>query len=359
MIKKGSLYCASDKALNDALRQHKMTKTALHELMYSRGMLVSNELDKEDIALHLSRINHDYFDHALISEKLATSSRKEKHQSKKTTTQVSRESIEEAIKQLIDNRQDFEDEITHTVHQNSIEIDVTYSYLDYNKSEFKQLVKKDATISIEFLNDEICIRNPDNEYIGIFCEELLDEIEKESNQEVQYRKISLSGTTDPRDKIRFFEHLISNIDGFDLYNVSDVTVFHPDSGEENKEKLGTFVKKASLNGDGIFESGELKDLFKKGFYIYKVSWASTKMVDNEPRLYLFHAQFNDPEFCSDFSYLVKGYRPKGEKSDFSKQTKPLTKVEDIQLMRRIETCAYSALDEIKATSSGGQSNEQP
>ncbi|MEM5730590.1 hypothetical protein AAEI00_02660 [Shewanella algae] len=263
MIKKGGLYSASDKAFFDALCQHKMSKPALQELLWRRGILKSSKAEKEEIARYFSRLDHDYFDHKSISEKVSTGSNREKQTAHFSSVPVALETIETVAKELVNTRKEIDNSISFVTTEKSVQVKVSYSYYDHNKPEFKQLVTKDALISIETSEEGLSLRAPDNEYVSEITSKILSDIEDKHENELDIETISLHGIDDVEKKISFFESLITGIDNMQLYDVSDVAVFNPDTGDE--DDLGVYVKRASLNGEGVLKSGELKQFYKKGF----------------------------------------------------------------------------------------------
>src|SRR5690554_4564320 len=128
MIKKGSLYSASDKAFFDALCQQKMSKPALQELLWRRGIIRSNKTEKDSIARHFSRLEHDYFDHKKISEKVSTGSNREKQTFTFLTPSLSLEDLEGVAKELVNDRKELDNKIDFTATKRSLNIDVSYSY---------------------------------------------------------------------------------------------------------------------------------------------------------------------------------------------------------------------------------------
>lgn len=340
MIKKGSLYSASDKAFFDALCQHKMSKPALQELLWRRGIIRSNKADKEDIAKHFSRLEHDYFDHKLISDKVSSGSNREKQTSHFSNNAVDLKDIESIAKTLVDDRKEIDNSISFVTSEKSVNIEVSYSYYDHNQPEFKQLVTKTALVAIETSDEGISLRAPNNEYVSEITSSLLSKIEEKCENEFDIDTISLFGIEDVEKKIAFFEGLISGMENMELYDVSDVAVYNPDTGAE--DELGVLVKRASLNGEGVLKSGELKQFYKKGFFVYRISWSTIEKNTTDSDIYNFQAQFNDPIDCRNFSYIVKGFRRYLGGGEHTKGTSPLSSFDEVRMMRKLEKAARQA-----------------
>jgi hypothetical protein len=340
MIKKGSLYSASDKAFFDALCQHKMSKQSLQELLWRRGIILSGKSEKEDIAKNFSRMNHDYFDHKLISTKVSTGSNREKKTSHFLNTAIDLGELESIANELVDDRKGIDNSIQFSATEKSVNIIVSYSYYDHNQPEFKQLVTKKALVSIETTDEGISIRAPDNEYVSEITSLVLSKLESKCDADFEVDTISLYGIKDVEKKISFFEKLISGLEGMELYDVSDVAVYNPDS--RAADELGIHVKRASLNGEGVLKSGELRQFYDKGFFVYRISWSTVEKGKSDSDIYNFQAQFNDPDECRKFSYLAKGFRRYMEGGEHIKSPSSLSDFDEIRMMRKLEQAARRA-----------------
>jgi hypothetical protein len=342
MIRTGSLYSASDKAFYDALCQHKMGKPALQDLLWKRGIVTSNKTEKEDIARYFSRLEHDYFDHKLISEKVSTGSNREKQTTHFLNAVIGLEDLESIAKELVNDRKEIDNSISFVVTKQSVHIEVSYSYYDHNRPEFKQVVTKNGVLSIEISEEGINIRSPDNEYISDITQSVLLRIEEKSGSDFEVDTISLYGINDVEKRIEFFDKLISNMDNMQLHDVSDVAIYNPDTGAQ--DQLGVHVKRASLNGEGVLKSGELKQFYKKGFFVYRLSWSTVEKGNAKSDIYHFKAQFNDPEDCRKFSYLVQGFKVRLVNGEYRKDATAFNRSEEIRMMKKLEKSARQAKD---------------
>lgn len=354
MIKKGSLYSASDKAFFDALCQQKMSKPALQELLWRRGIIRASKSEKEDIAKYFSRLEHDYFDHKLISEKVSTGSNREKQTSNFVSLLLPLNDLEQITKALVDERKEIDNSIDFSSTKRSVNIELSYSYYDHNRPEFKQLVTKNARVSLELSDQGINIRAPDNEYVAELTSELLSKIGEKSGSEFDVETISLYGINDPESRIKFFERLISGIENMSVHNVSDVAVYNPETGED---ETGVHVKKASLNGDGILHSGELQQFYKKGFFVYRIAWSAKYKNNPHSDIYNFQAQFNDPETCRKFSYISKGFNKRMEDGEFTKNQTRLPENLELTMLRLLEESARRSRNEIFSSNSKESEDE--
>jgi hypothetical protein len=340
MTKKGSLYCASDKAFMDALCQQKMSKSALEDLFLSRGIIRSSKLDKEISANHFSRFSHDYFDHKFISDKVSIGSVKDRNKSFFIQS-ISKSNAEDAVKKLVDVRKNIDNSIDFSVRGKSIVIDISYTYYDHNKPEFRQAITKASQVVIDFSNEATTIRYPDDEYLSEVSDQLLAEIGRVEGKAIDIERINLRNIDDVNLKTKFFEDLMSNMEGMVFSDVSDVSVYNPATGD-GKEDFGVNIKKASLNGEGVLKSGELRQFCKKGFFVYKITWLMKEAEVENSGIFRFSAQFNDPEYCNDFSYSCRGVKKYLDPVRHAKQFSGLIDIDDLRMNRKLELAARNS-----------------
>lgn len=67
-MRDGTIFSASDKSLNDALNQKTVTNSDLRELFLTRGVLISKESSRKSLALHFSRLTHDFIDYERLAK---------------------------------------------------------------------------------------------------------------------------------------------------------------------------------------------------------------------------------------------------------------------------------------------------
>ncbi|MDR3571890.1 MAG: hypothetical protein P4L81_06945, partial [Candidatus Pacebacteria bacterium] len=95
-MKTGSIYSASDKALFEALNQPKVTRSDLRQLFMSRGIVVSHQTSREALALHFSRLMHDYNDFQLLARLFGTKARTERIASFRVISKAKMQNFETA-----------------------------------------------------------------------------------------------------------------------------------------------------------------------------------------------------------------------------------------------------------------------
>lgn len=341
-----NLFFASDKAVFDALQQFRYTNADIKNLFLSRGILVSHETKRINLAKYFSRLNHDYYDHQSIATILGIGHKKEKTSITNINNQFSIDGLEKIAIAVETEYQSNGDNVSHKVSKKGVELKFVYTQMDYNKSEFRQVIEREAIVSIEKDSDGVVIRWPHNDYVEVIKERILDLLESsdELDGDLEINEIEITSITSPELRTKFFFELLSGMEGYEMHDVTDVHVYHPKMvGDE--EDTGVHVFKAALKGEGVHNSEEISSLYKKGYYISKIVWmAKTDSYDSD--LYELEAQFGEPENCRNFSYLVKGFYKYKDRGEYSSGRTTLPNSEEIRLGRLIETSAKNAKSKV-------------
>lgn len=360
---KNYLYSVTDKALFDALNTSKINNSELKDLFLSRGVIISTETKREELAREFSKYNHDYYDHQKIASAMGVVQRKEKTTTSDYTTDVDKESLETTLnilKKQVTEEKDlciwYEDENGNYI------IDINYEIPDYTKSDFKQIVKKEATITIEKTDSGYTVRYPDNPKVKGYEKTIRDSVAltaEETGQGFDSTRINLASVEDPSARTRFFQDLLYTMDGFKSVDVTDVYVFHPKPTDDEKDKSGDFgihISTASLKGEGVLKSDELQELYNRGFYISKLRWKfEEELVGSD--IYVMEAMFGEPETFENFSYITRGKFKYKTKGVYNKNPSKLDKEEELRISRIIESTARGIVDKIVAETLGEDENE--
>ncbi|MFA0173443.1 hypothetical protein AB4424_26020, partial [Vibrio splendidus] len=72
----------------------------LRDLFLSRGVIISTETKREELAREFSKYNHDYYDHQKIASAMGVVQRKEKTTTSDYATEVDKESLETTLNVL-------------------------------------------------------------------------------------------------------------------------------------------------------------------------------------------------------------------------------------------------------------------
>lgn len=358
---RGSIFSVSDKAMFDAVNQSKVTNSELKEIFLSRGILTSSTTSRKDLASYFSLFTHSYFDYKRLSDLIGTNARREKTTSTTIADVVPTEVLESSINKIsetiISQGARCESQISKDGKSYTLHID--YEEFNYGNSEFKQVAKKSATITLDLSDEGITVRHPQNKTVEEWQALLIAEVESQSGKELQTSRISLSHISDHNKISEFFVSIINGIDGYKLKDVTDVYVYHPKEDETSALEpdddsetitLGTHISKALLKGQNVLQSEVLKQFYDKEFYLSKIVWrciAENSTIDGD--IYEFEVQFSDPENKDDFSYLAKGFYSYVSEGQYSKSRKALTTFQEQLFNKAIENAAKKALLQMAGT----------
>jgi hypothetical protein len=352
-MKTGNIYFASDKAIYDALLQRKFKNIDLKELFLDRGIFLSESTDRNEVALYFSRLNHDYFDHQKIANALSVENRKEKTSVLYIGNVGTDAIIESSLHSVSTDQSAIGDEAVVTVTDKGLELKITYTEVNYNKSEFRQVSQKTGVILFEKTDSGYVLRSSQTDYVNDIKTKILDAMSEKSDSKLEILDFDLSDISDSSIRNKFFDLLRNGLDALTSVDVSDVYVYHPEIiNEDEDSELDVHIRKVSLAGNRVSDSEQLASLYEKGFHTWKMRWKVQESVDSDR--YEIEAQFDDPEHCSGFSYSILGvYHHKGigaqpGVSAYSIQRKHLSPLQTIILSRKMELAAKKAFESIRA-----------
>jgi len=355
----GSIYSASDKALFDAINQASVTASDLRELFLRHGIVISKSTSRRQLAFHFARLMHDFYDFETLAKIFETPQRRERLSSMRFAGGLAMSDVEGAAHSVVAGLLDQNDSASVVVQPDgTVKINVRYKRLHFNKSEFKQIETKEAVITVEKEGDTFVVRGPQNDKVDEICSELIGYLEEQSGKDIDLDRIELSSYSTSANRVAFFRYLIDHVPGYKRSDVTDVYLFNPnksrsaidvisdDVGDglvrEEDLDLGIHISSASLKGGQVLESSELRAFFSRGFYISKIVWRAVEEgFDSD--ITEFEAQFTEPETCTHFSYLVRGYYEYLGNSEYSKHRKQLGSATDREIGKLIEASARSAI----------------
>lgn len=361
-MKSGVIFSATDKSLFDALNQRTVTNNDLRDLFLSRGIIGSKDTSRKTLALHFSRIPHDYYDYQKLATIFGNPLHHEKLTSRRLKTKAEIKILESSAHDL---KADLESEgalVRIGASKGSrLDIEIQYQKLNFNKSEFRQVITKTVRITLEKHEDEVVAYLPHNDEAYEWLEKIQKNAQSKTEEAIESEEIKLPLTLDAKSKSKFFIDLIKNINGHPLHDVTDIYISKP-KPDEDKDKSddtpdsdgsssGIHISKASLKGQGVLQSEELNLLEKKGFYVSKIVWLSKSTgIGND--LYEFEAQFAKPETCSSFTFLPRGFYKNIDGAGHSLNRTGLSTEEEHRLGRLIEKSAQQAFSNLKGPENG-------
>ena len=340
-----ALYYASDKNIYDALNQSKVDSDTIQKMFSRRNIVVSKKNTREHLSRFFSRLTHDYIDHKEISTKLGIISRRERITSIDLIGPLTKDEIHRAIDQLQIDLEKDGDTVHITENNEKFTINVSYSVIDYKRSEFSQLQNKEGELEIIKEGEKYVIRSTQSEYINQIRDSLIVQLDKETTEPLKKISISLYAHKSPSVRSKFFTDLMTDLPGHHRHDVTDVYVYKPEptSSLNQAEDDESHVEKVLMRGKGVTQSKILSELISiQNYYISRVGWVATEKL-GKGYGFQIEAMFSEPSDCTGFSYLLRGIYELGEDGKLSKYRRQPTKSENDSISRLIEEKAKSLI----------------
>lgn len=382
-----SLFFADDKDISDLLlaAKQKLNKSKLISLARNRGLVLSPEDSREVIVQYLARLPYGWSELIELLRATETASRTEAVASVQLTSSAGTKELHDAVQAVRDLRIGGRDEV-YTITANRIgvvSVSVQYTEPDTSKTRLFQRQPREISISLEQSGDGFKVRYQANDRAKEIVADIAKALETATQTTVAQRQIELRNIKDARLRTEFFLHLMRNMDGMSLSNVTDVKVnklpreevpsFSTDplplpqvaekggtysvNGEdegvddeptdaeaeaEAQEELRGEVQRVALQGDGLLVSDEYKRLTAAGFFVSHAVWQSVEKASRGLKVE-FEAQFGDAAQGLGFSYTVLGVYKKKEDEGHRKSRSACDPLEQAELIERLERGAQAAL----------------
>lgn len=298
---KGLSFFKTDKDIFDQLTQRTPSRTSVLEHLKQRGLLVSHQEERQDLAEMISPWFTSYFDQKFIVNELGGGNSQKKHNSTEIVLDYNAQDIHDILREI---KKDNSFNIVKNKN-GSFNITETYTKVDFTKNVLSQNTQKTAEIKIEKTEQgKILIRTNADDKANTITEAIKEKIKEKNADSYQEFEINLSTITEPANRTQFFLELINNIDGYKLIDVTSAFINKNTMQEEVDEETVGFIKKIALNGDSVHTSSEFQRLTKDGFYLTKIEWTIQSEVTTGDKIDL-SAEFTDTTNCSGFKYGVK------------------------------------------------------
>ncbi|NDL70838.1 hypothetical protein [Vreelandella alkaliphila] len=355
MIKKlfgPSIYYASDKNIFEALTQHKVDSKTIYNLFESRNIIVSKNSDRDELAAYFARLNHDYFDHRDISEKLGVVPRRERVTSMDIVGEIPFEAVQQAIESLKSDMREVGDIVQISRNDDNIKVNIQYSHINYKLSEFSQVKVRDGEIEFVKTENGYLIRNTQNEFINNARDTIISNIEKSQESEIEKETVSLFEITSHQLRNKFFYNLITKNTGYPKVDVTDVYVYKakPEDNIESEsieqDTSDAHIERVLLRGNDVTRSELLNELVDEDtYYIIKAGWHMRDSLSSG-NVYAVEAVFSDPKECTGFSFLLRGVYPY-EEGIVSKKRRSPTSSEINKISLAIENKSRELVKELR------------
>jgi hypothetical protein len=354
-----SAFFASDKSIFDGLMQKKIPKSKLLDFLCRKGIVLSPDISRRELALYVSRTFVDYYTCQQISSFLESEQRREKTTNSFVEVEINKSEIITACQSLQENIDNGETcVVSH--YGDMTKLTVTYEDVDFSKTELRQRSTKTCEIEITHTDEGFSVRQPANDKASHITAEIIEKISESKGEKIKPEVISLTRFREPECRSFFFERLIHSVEGHQLVDVIAVSINHKLSdgladddddepselSDEELDRIVTgYITKAVLNGTGVLESSEFSQLHREGFFISKIVWhVIDRDLTNSKKIEL-EALFKEPDSCTEFAYLCRGYYEKRDEN-FNITRKSFEKGEDKPMMLLLEKAAKAAYQEV-------------
>lgn len=368
MIARGTICYPTYRDVRDALLSSSQKPSTDYLLVFlaDRGIFISNDLSRDEIVEEISMRKLSFNDFEELLDLIEVQSRNEKIEFKSiknSSLDLNAIKINELANKLQEKRENNGEIISvDTDSTGKISINVNYIEFDYGKTPLRQRREKEAKIEIIKENGSNKFRYPSNERMRDVVGNLLHLIEDESEEDIQVKEIDLSNFSREKRTL-FFRELMRSLDGYKFEDVikvglenkaNDIGFTETESNEVSEEleeiekeaieaDAKSFLKKASLDGEGLLHSEELRSFLSSGFYFSRVVW----IVKNTKEKVALEALMENPIEGKNYKYSVRGIFPmKRNREGYAKNIKQLTPEDRRRLSHLLENASYSAYEKI-------------
>lgn len=326
--------------LFDALNQSKVDSDTIQLLFERRNIVASKKTSRSSLAKYFSRLTHDFLDHEDIALKLGILTRRERITSLDLETELDRDQVSRALENFTNSLKEDGDVVQVSKNGTSIILEIQYSEINYQRSEFSQVQNKYGQIEIVKNSDGFIIRSTQSEYINNARDELLKQLQTETIIPIKKSNVSLYEHRSSNVRSKFFYDLMKDLPGYARGDVTDVYVYKAKaeltSHEEDESSSDTHVEKVFMRGNRVNQSKLLNDLLTESkYHISRVGWIGIEKL-GKGNGFEIEAMFNDPKDCTGFSYLLRGVYVLEDNGKLSKKRRPPTRDEIDHVSRAIE-----------------------
>lgn len=345
-MKNMNIYFATDKNIYDALHHKRITPTLLHDILLRKGIILSNELSKEDLIEEICKLPHSFQDLVSIKELVQTYDKRESTTSLKLQTKSNQDELKKAadqVKKKLSNGNG-ETVVISATKGGTLSIEVNYQDIDLSRTALRQIDNRSLKVDLKITDDGIDIRMPQNQKAKDIASLLQSELSKMKSQPIEKFEISLEAVNNPTSRSQFFQELMTGLTGYEIDDVTNVELnrYKSHSNDEDDDDVieTGFVKRAVLKGESVNTSAIFSQLHTKGYYIVRIAWSAKPKSGIGNRI-IIEAFFKNIENCNDFSYQIKGVNNQ-RGNNYNVTVRAATDIEKLQISQLIESSAINA-----------------
>lgn len=347
---KGSMFYKHDKDISDALKQKTPSKNKLQNYLKNKGLLLSTEDTKEEIAEYIAPWFTSFFDQKFIVEEKGGGNTQKKYNNVEIDYEYDNNDLKEILKSIKRDK-NLDMNFTVTSHENSTIIEDSYTVPDFTKNTLSQNIPKTAEIEIIKTSEgKTLIRLNNDEHAKKISSIIRNKLREKNPESYKEFVIDFSAITDSTIRTEFFFDLTRNIEGYKTTDMKSVAVDkidgsdsyeYQDEDEDEDDKTLGYIKRVMLNGGSVHQSPELMSLLDKEFYITRIEWTMESELLSGDKLDLY-AEFKDTDNCSDFIYAIQKVYTRKQDGDFTVTGKSPSSMDNKVILPKIENSAKEA-----------------
>lgn len=286
-------YCPEDKDILDFVNSISVTIEELTIFLRKRGVYVSKDAKKSDLANLLVKEIYSWNDVSDLLLLLDIPTQKEHYITGDHQSSGQFETIEDAVSRVKEHRLNkYGDRVTiESIDANTYRILIDYTQIDHEKTRLIQCVERDAEILIEKTPSGFKTRRSDCDRASEIELAILGEYESivaEDAHELTSIRLKLSLLPTLEKRVQFFTDLMEGIAGFDFEQIktartqsykdpSDVVELGTQDllSEEYKPSLESLI----FNGKNIGNSAIYDSVVGKDFFVSSAVWTAVSDSD--------------------------------------------------------------------------------
>jgi hypothetical protein len=357
MIKPMSKYHVRPIDIYDTFmaKEKKLSITTILQIARAKGIILSPNSSRENLAQYISSIPFDYDDIVELYTLIESDKKGEKTTSTRVKKKLDFTTVNSAVDKLNKDRELFKEvyQIISPPNSPVIVLEATYHETDYSRARMLQTTKRKARIEFTSKTDTL-VRFPANGKCTQIVNDIILNIETNEGEKFDVEKIELSHISSPERRNSFFLSLLSNADQMvteDIVSVKMMPLNADGDDDMNETEGGTaitgLIKRIAIEGTAITALNEYKSLINNGFFISNISWKAKDTTTNPNILVELEAGFSNPVDCIDFKYSVKGiYTLEKDSGFFSLHRKQATETDRLKYLTKIENAAKASMDKV-------------
>lgn len=340
------MFYKHDKDISDALKQKTPSKNKLQDHLKTKGLLLSTEDDKEDIAEYIAPWFTSFFDQKFIVEEKGGGNTQKKYNNVEVASEYDSEALKDILKDIKRDK-DLGMNFTIKSFENSTIIEDSYTTPDFTKNVLSQNIPKTAEIEIiKTPEGKTLIRSNNDEYAKKISSIVRSKLREKNPESYDEFVVSFSAITDSTIRTNFFLNLTKDIEGYKITDMKSVAVGKIDGADSNEyedeeDKTLGYIKRVMLNGGSVHQSPELMSLLDKGFYITRIEWTMESDLLSGEKIDLY-AEFKDTDKCSDFMYAIQKVYTRKQDGSFTVVGKSPSSMDNKGILPKIESSAKKA-----------------